>query len=89
MAEENDNLRILPVWKKGATAEDWFHDMAVIARKFPKRFNRMVLVYQEDLPDDRARNAYYCHNVDTTEAVGLIELGKAELIIYTKGILQK
>ena len=74
------DLLILPVWKKDSTAEEWFYDMAMLARKNPERFHRMVLIYEEMSPDGASsRNSYYCHGVSTTEAFGLIEIGKQKL----------
>lgn len=72
-----ENILILPVWKKGASAEEWFYDMAMLARTHPDRFSRMVIIYEEMSKDgESSRNDYYCHGVNTTELMGLIEIGK-------------
>lgn len=74
------NVLILPVWKKGASSEEWFYDLAVLARKYPERFTRMVLIYEEVSADGEAtRSNYYCHGVNTTELFGLIEIGKQKV----------
>jgi hypothetical protein len=55
----SDNILILPVWKKGASAEEWFYEMS---------------------PDDSSSHiSYFCHGVTTTEAFGLLEIGKFQL----------
>lgn len=79
------NLAILPVWKKGASAEDWFYDMAVQARVHPERFNKMVLAYQEEAGPGRTTSSYYCHNAQTTELLGMLELAKNDVVRFTSG----
>jgi hypothetical protein len=79
----NDNLTILPVWKKGASAEEFFHDMAMIARKYPHRFEKMALVYAETLANGNTQTSYYQHGCNTTELVGLLEIGKVQVIEFT------
>lgn len=76
----SDNVLILPVWKKGASAEEWFYDMAMLARKHPERFTRMVLIYEE-MSADKASSmcGYYPHGVTTAELFGLIEIGKHKI----------
>jgi hypothetical protein len=53
-SEMTENVLILPVWKKGATAEEWFYDLALLARTHPERFSRMVLIYEEISEDGQA-----------------------------------
>lgn len=79
----SDTLLILPVWKKGASAEDWFSDMANFARKYPERFRKMVLVYDEDIGNDQSRIGYYCHACSTTEAFGLLAMGQQRVWEFT------
>jgi hypothetical protein len=79
----NDNLTILPVWKKGASAEEFFHDMSMIARKYPGRFEKMALVYAETLSNGNTSTSYYQHGCNTTELVGLLEIGKVQVIEFT------
>lgn len=71
------NVLILPVWKKDASAEEWFYDMAMLARKHPERFKRCVLVYEEMSADNASSlTDYYPHGCSTTEVMGILELGK-------------
>lgn len=79
-----DNIDYLPVWKKDATPEERFLELAMIARKYPDRFRAFVVIYQESLrPDDcGARFEIGCntYGVDTRGALGLIEIGKFDLL---------
>lgn len=84
----NDNVEYLPIWKKDATPEERFLELAMIARKHPERFKRMVVLYQEELPNPggtfpKTMTRYVTNGVNTTEALGVIELGKLELLRYT------
>lgn len=38
----------LPIWKKGAPTHDRLYELAEIARKYPERFQKWVIVYCED-----------------------------------------
>jgi hypothetical protein len=78
-----DNVDYLPIWKKGSTPEEFFLEVAMVARKKPMQFDKVVVVYQELLPNGNAKANYYCRNVSTTEAIGLLELGKGVLIDFT------
>ncbi len=79
-----DNVLILPVWKKDATAEEWFYDLAMLARKHSGRFGRMVLIYEE-MSEDRSSSmcSYYSHGLTTTELFGLIEIAKQKIYEQT------
>lgn len=78
-----DNLDYLPIWKKGATAEEFLQELAMIARKHPERFGKLVLVSEETLPSGETKVAYFTRQVSTTEVLGLLELGKMEILRYT------
>lgn len=72
-----DNVLILPVWKEGSSPEEWLYELAMLARRNPGRFQRMVLIYEEVSPDGKySQNDYYSHGVSSTELMGLIEIGK-------------
>lgn len=78
-----DNLEYLPIWKKGSTAEEFLLELAMIARKHPERFEKVVLVSQETLPTGQTKVDYFTRQVSTMEALGVLELGKMEIIRYT------
>lgn len=80
-----------PNWKTFATAEERFLELARIARRNPERFARMIVVYQEDLPKNEGQinpptlTRYICGGeyINTSTALGLLELAKLELLRYT------
>ena len=83
---QTDNVEYLPIWKKGATAEEHLLELAMIARKHPERFSKVIIIYHEQIDDREPRvshTRYTTHGCDTTQAVGLIELGKLQLLRYT------
>ena len=43
-------ISVLPVWKKGASAEERFQEFALYARQYPEKFKRFALVYEEHTP---------------------------------------
>lgn len=51
MSATTDNLSYLPNWKKGATPDERFMELAMIARKHPERFARILVLYEENLPN--------------------------------------
>lgn len=75
------NVRVLPVWKEGATAAERFDELANLARERPEQFSRFVLVYEEDMAD-KTKTRVLRHEVDATYAVGLLTV--AQLDIYDR-----
>lgn len=86
-----DKVTSLPIWKRGATAAERFEELTQLAREFPHRFRHVVVVYIEELAplpgDQRAGTVtrYITNGCSTTQALGVIELGKHEMIKYTHG----
>ena len=86
MSEKPDNVEYLPVWKAGATAEERFSELAILARLKPERFNAMIVIYEEELPiQDGEKNPstmcrYVTNGTNCTRALGLIESGKYKLL---------
>lgn len=74
-----DNIDYLPIWKKGATAEERFMELALMARKHPERFERILVVHQEDIADTKTITRYCCHGVTTTELIGLLHMAEWEI----------
>jgi hypothetical protein len=82
-----------PNWKARATPEERFLELANIAKRNPERFQRMILVYQEDLPHAKGhinnptitRYVVGGNNeaINTTTALGLLDLGRHELLRFT------
>lgn len=70
-----DNVRILPTWKKGASAYDRLSELALTARETPEKFVRFVLVYQEELPSGNWQIRQLSHGCDLAQVLGLLALG--------------
>ena len=75
-----DKISYLPIWKKDSTPEEFFQEVALIARKYPERFTRIGIVFDEKLPNGNTMTRYHCYNVNTTELIGLFECGK--MVVY-------
>lgn len=86
---ERGNLDYLPIWKKGATPEERFLELAVMARVRPERFKRVFVAYQEDVEQPagdispRICTRYASNGMNTTECLGVIELAKLEILRHT------
>lgn len=48
MSAAEDNVHLMPIWKKGATAGERLRELAQIADKHPDQFDKWVLVHCED-----------------------------------------
>ena len=71
-----DNVDYLPIWKKNSTAEEWFMECAMMARKFPQRFEQIVLCYREPLKSGQSQYRVAQRNCNLAEEIGLFEIGK-------------
>lgn len=70
----------LPIWKKDATAEEWFMELAAIARKHPERFEKAAVVGQEQLANGNTHDRQFSRGVRVTELLGMLEWAKADII---------
>ena len=70
-----DNLKLLPVWKQGASPADRFYELATIALKYPERFSKVAVIYEETLPNGNTQVRQISNGCDTTQLVGLLYLG--------------
>lgn len=41
-------VEVLPIWKKDAPAHERLYELAELARRYPDRFDKWVIVYCED-----------------------------------------
>lgn len=80
MALNKDNLATLPIWKKDASAYERLSELALLAREKPERFNGFVIVYREVLPNGNWQIRTMEYKGDLAARLGLLELGKDELI---------
>lgn len=84
MTDKTDNVDYLPIFKKGSTAEEFFYEIAMIARKYPRRFSKFALVYEETLPNGNTLVRQLSYECTTNELIGLLELGKQRVIDETR-----
>lgn len=67
-----DNVEYLPLWKKDATPEERLLELAMIARKHPERFDKIVVLYVEKKPDNHTLLRQASLNVTVHEMVGIM-----------------
>lgn len=75
-----NNVKMLPIWKKGSTAEEWLMEIAAIAREYPERFDKAIIVMQETKRDGRMVHRYYDRGIKLLERIGLLEVGKSDAL---------
>lgn len=79
-----DNVTTLPIWKKDASAYERLCELSLLAREKPERFEAFVIVYRETTPAGRWRIRTMEHGGLLDSRLGLLELGKAELLRDTE-----
>lgn len=77
----SDNVDILPIWKKDSTPEEFLSELAMIARKKPEMFSKMVLLYEEFLPEGGSITRYRARGTSILELLGIIESGKHQALV--------
>lgn len=77
---ETNKIALMPIWKKGATPEERLLEVAHMARENPERFSKMALIYAECDGEHATAIRYACNNTSNTELIGLLELGKIEIM---------
>ncbi len=81
----DENLSILPVWKKNATAEERLLELAVMARKNPEKWEKFAIVYSGRGADGSVNvNDMNC-NCGLLETMGLFEVGKLRVFERSTG----
>ena len=80
----NDNLSILPVWKRDSSAEEFFGECSLLARKHPERFGKAALVYEETLATGNTVVRTASRALNTNELVGILQIGISQIIEGTK-----
>lgn len=71
---------VLPIWKKDATAYERLSELALLAKAKPERFEQFVIIYLETTKEGRWRTRTMEHGGNLTSRLGLIDLGKDQLI---------
>lgn len=77
---KDDNLAVLPFWKRNATNEERFMELAHEARVHPEKFTKWVVVYCED-NDERFKTRWTCGK-ETRTSDCLAVLSAGALIIF-------
>lgn len=72
-------VKVLPIWRKGASAAERFAEFASYAIAEPQRFEKFVVAYEETLPNGNLKIRTFVHGAQLFEALGLFEAGKLEL----------
>lgn len=67
-----DNVEYLPLWKKDATPEERLLELAMIARKHPERFAKIVVLYVEERPNNHTLLRHVTLNSTTYEMLGIM-----------------
>jgi hypothetical protein len=67
-----------PNWKKDASAAERLDELAGLAREYPGRFERFVIVYKETMPGGRLKYRSLEYNCDLDQQIGMFELGKLD-----------
>jgi len=78
------SIDYLPIWKKDSTAEEWFLEIAAVARKYPERFEKVCVIMQETLANGNTLDRNFSRGVRTTELLGMLELAKTDLIAFAR-----
>lgn len=73
----------LPVWKRDATAEERFLELAQIARKHPERFGKIAVAYEETLANKNTKIRQISSGCTTNELIGILELAKLQVVEET------
>lgn len=68
----SDNVEYLPLWKKDATPEERLLELAMVARKHPERFSKIVVLYVEELPNKHTVLRHASLNVTSHEMAGIM-----------------
>ena len=77
------NVVPMPQWKFGATAAERLEEVLHEARRKPERFTHVVVVFIEQGADGKTMTRYITAGCTTTQALGALEMGKAELYAHT------
>lgn len=43
-------VEVMPIWKRDASTPERLYELAELARRYPERFDKWVIVYCEDNP---------------------------------------
>lgn len=69
------SIDYLPIWKKGAPAHERLYELAEIARKYPERFEKWVIVYCEDNAKVFKTRWMNGEGTSTSDSLGVLQAG--------------
>lgn len=78
-----DNVALLPVSKRNMSPAEFLDEMAILARKHPERFKRLMVISVEETP--RVKTRLNCLGMTTIEGFGVLKLGEIRLNQITSG----
>ena len=79
-----DNIDYLPIWKKDSTPYEFLQELSMIARKHPERFAKVVILYEETLPNGNTLLHSNYKNVNTNELIGLLNIVQHDIMAATR-----
>lgn len=74
------SIDFLPIWKKDAAPHERLQEFAEMARKNPERWEKFVIGACETKKNGNYQFRNYFYGCLLTEAVGLHEISKGELV---------
>ena len=78
------NIELLPIWKRNATAHERLYELSEMARKWPERFQKWVIVYCEDNSERFKTRVMQGEETRTSDCLAVLEAGKLEIWESTK-----
>lgn len=73
-------IDILPIWKKGATGEEFLLECAAMARKWPERCGKLVILMEETMPNGHTKLRTYSRGATLNELIGLLTIAQHDEI---------
>lgn len=83
-------INTLPLWKKGASPYERLSELALLAKEYPERFARFVVVYEETMSTGRVKPRTLTYRakddlkMDYSEQLGLLQIGIQKIWEDTK-----
>lgn len=71
----------LPVWNKRSTPAERLEELARLARLYPERYKRLLVIWQKDTDDGAIETAYVPAGpgIDTNVILGMLDLARVQI----------
>jgi len=79
MSASAENVALLPIWKKNASAGERLRELAQLADKHPVWFEKWVLVYCEDNEERFVTRTCSGESTRTSDKIAVLEAGKLDI----------